>query len=458
MSTSTTALQVIDAAHHLHPFTNTRILNSRGVRIIKSASGVYLTDTENNRILDGMSGLWCVAVGYGRREIIAAVTRQIEELPFYNTFFNTSHPPVIELSRLLATLTPPQFNHFHFTGSGSESNDTIFRLVRYYWELMGKPGKKIFIGRHNGYHGSTVAAASLGGFATMHKQGGLPIPGILHAPQPFWWGEGGDTDPQTFGGQVARKTLDLIDSVGAENVAAMIAEPIQGAGGVIIPPGSYWPELARGLKERDVLLISDEVICGFGRTGQWFGCELMGTDPDIMTLAKGITSGYVPMGAVAVSDRIASVLVAKGDEFAHGYTYSGHPVACAAAIANLDIMKAERLPARVKDDIGPYLQKRWRLLADHPLVGEATMEGLIGSLQLTPNKQSRAVFKEKGEVGLKARDLSFENGLVMRAVVDRMVVAPPLILSHEEADELIEKAVKTLDMTYQFARNEGLLY
>lgn len=457
MSTDTPTLQAIDAAYHLHPFTNTRELNARGVRVIKSARGVYLTDTNDNRILDGMSGLWCVAVGYGRRAIIEAVTRQLEELPFYNTFFNTSHPPVIELSRMLAGLTPPQFNHFFFTGSGSESNDTIFRLVRYYWELEGQPEKKIFIGRRNGYHGSTVASASLGGFSNMHKQGGLPIPGILHAPQPFWWGEGGDTDPQTFGRQVARRTLELIDGVGSENVAALIAEPIQGAGGVIIPPQTYWPELARGLKERDILLISDEVICGFGRTGRWFGCELMGTEPDVMTLAKGITSGYVPLGAVAVSDRIASVLLAKGDEFAHGYTYSGHPAACAAAIANLTIMQSERLPERVDEDIGPYLQRRWRLLTEHALVGEATMQGLLGSLQLTPDKAARAAFKKKGEVGLKARDLSFENGLVMRAVGDRLVVAPPLVLTREEADELIEKAVKTLDMTYRYALAEGLL-
>lgn len=458
MTNTTTALRELDAAHHLHPFTNTRTLNAKGVRVIKSAAGVYLLDTDGNRILDGMSGLWCVAAGYGRREIIQAVTRQMEELPFYNTFFNTSHPPVIELSRLLATLTPPQFNRFFFTGSGSDANDTIFRLVRYYWELQGKPGKQLFISRRNGYHGSTVAAASLGGFTPMHKQGGLPIPGIFHAPQPFWWAHGGDGDPEEFGRQVVRQTLELIDGLGAENVAAMIGEPIQGAGGVIIPPKSYWPELARGLKERDILLISDEVICGFGRTGRWFGCELVGTEPDFLTLAKAITSGYIPLGAVAVSDRIAAVLLANGDEFAHGYTYSGHPAACAAAIANLHVMQSERLVERVREDIGPYLQRKWRGLVEHPLVGEATMEGLIGSLQLTPDKSARAAFPDPGKIGLVARDFSFQNGLVMRAVGDRMIIAPPLILSRSEADELIEKAIRTLDMTHQHARNAGLLH
>lgn len=454
---NTADLKAADAAHHLHPFTNSRELNERGVRVISSAKGVYLYDTEGNKILDSMSGLWCVSVGHGRKDIADAVARQLEELTFYNTFFNTTHPPVVELSRLLAEVTPPQFNHFHFTGSGSESNDTIFRLARYYWELMGKPEKDIFFSRNNAYHGSTVAAASLGGFAGMHKQGGLPIPGVVHAPQPFWWAEGGEMSPEDFGRHVARQTLDMIDHVGADKVAAMIGEPIMGAGGVIVPPRTYWPELAVGLKERDILLISDEVICGFGRTGEWFGCELMGTEPDFLTMAKGITSGYVPMGAVGVSDRVASVLLEKGGEFAHGFTYSGHPAACAAAIANINILKSEKLVERVRDDIGPYLQERWRKLTDHPMVGEAVMEGLIGAFQFTPDKNARAAFPAEAKIGLTARDYSFENGLVMRAVGDRMVIAPPFVLTHAEADELIAKTEKVIDLTHAHARGLGLV-
>lgn len=454
--TTTEDLRRIDAAHHLHPFTNSRILNEKGVRVIESARGVYLTDTEGNRILDGMSGLWCCTLGFDRREIIEAASRQLEQLTFYNTFFNTSHPPVIELSRALAEVTPPQFNHFFFTGSGSESNDTLFRLVRYYWEVAGQPERQIFISRRNAYHGSTVAAASLGGFGFMHKQGGLPIPGVVHAPQPFWWQDGGELSPEEFGLKVARDTLSLIDGVGAHRVAAMIAEPIQGAGGVIVPPTTYWPELAAGLKARNIPLISDEVICGFGRTGEWFGCELMGTEPDFLTLAKGLTSGYIPMGAVAVSDRVADVLLAKGGEFAHGYTYSGHPVACAAAIATLSVLRKERIVERVRDDIGPYLQSKWRALVDHPLVGEAVMEGLIGSIQLTPDKAARAAFLEEAKVGLMARDFSFDSGLVMRAVGDRMVIAPPLVISHAEADELMEKVYKVLDLTFDALHKQGL--
>ncbi|MBT0961627.1 aspartate aminotransferase family protein [Denitromonas iodatirespirans] len=454
---TTAALRALDAAHHLHPFTNARELNAQGVRIIESARGVYLTDSDGQKILDGMSGLWCSTLGYGRREILDAVTKQMEVLPFYNTFFKTSHPPVIQLSKRLAEVTPSQFNHFMFTGSGSESNDTIFRLVRYYWDLVGQPDKTVFISRHNSYHGSTVAAASLGGLSAMHKQGGLPIPGIVHAPQPAWWAEGGDMSPDSFGLHVARQTLDMIDEIGADKVAAMFAEPIQGAGGVIIPPATYWPELSKGLKERDILLISDEVICGFGRTGHWFGCELMNTQPDFMTLAKGITSGYIPLGAVAVSDRIASALLAHGDEFAHGFTYSGHPAACAAALATLDIMQSEDVVRRVHDDIGPYLQEKWRSLAEHPMIGEATMEGLIGSFQFCADKQARTTFPASANIGLAARDFSFDNGLVMRAVGDRMVIAPPFVLSRGEVDELISKASQTIDQTYQHARKLGLI-
>jgi putrescine---pyruvate transaminase len=454
---TTANLRALDAAHHLHPFTNTRTLNEEGARVIRSAKGVHLTDSDGNRILDGMSGLWNVNIGYGRQEIADAVAGQLMELPFYNTFFKTTHPPVIELSRLLSEVTPKQFNRFFFTGSGSEANDTIVRLVRYYWELMDKPGKSVIISRKNGYHGSTMAGASLGGMGFMHKQGGLPIPGIVHVRQPHWWAEGGDHTPEDFGTLCANAIAETIDAIGAENVGAFIGEPIQGAGGVIIPPKTYWPAVAKILKERDVLFISDEVICGFGRTGEWFGCEFFGTQPDIMAMAKGISSGYQPIGAVAVSDRIADALIAKGDDFAHGYTYSGHPAACAAAITNIRLLRDEKIVERVKSDIGPYLQTKWRALADHPMVGEAVMEGLIGSMQLTPDKTARAHFHEDANVGMMTRDFSFRNGLVMRAVGDRMIIAPPLVITHEEVDELVAKATRTLDQAHAEAKKRGLM-
>ncbi len=454
---ATAAIRALDAAHHLHPFTNTRELNEKGARVITGAEGVWLTDSEGNRILDAMAGLWCTAAGYGRQEIVDAVAAQMRELPFYNTFFQTTHAPVAELSGLLAELTPPQFNRFFFTSSGSESNDTILRLVTYYWQLREQPQKNVIVSRRGAYHGSTVAAAAIGGFAPMHGQPGLPVGNVFHGPRPAWWAEGGDLSPEEFGRKVARDTLSLIDGIGVDRVAAFIAEPIMGAGGVVIPPGSYWPELWAGLKERGVLLISDEVICGFGRTGAWFGCETYGTAPDFMTMAKALTSGYVPMGAVAVSDRVAEVLIAKGSEFAHGYTYSGHPAAAAAALANLRILRDEGLVDRVAGDIGPYLQEKWRALADHPLVGEAVMTGLVGAIQLCADKGGRVPFPEDEEVGMIAREHCLEAGLVMRAVGDRMVVAPPLVLGRAEADSLVERAATALDRTEADIRGRGLI-
>jgi len=460
---STEDLRVLDARHHMHPFTDHGALTLAERRIIARADGVWLWDSEGKRYLDGMAGLWCMQVGHGRNEIADAVRAQLSELAYYNTFFKTSHQPVIELSTLLAQVTPPQFEMFFFGSSGSDSNDTILRMARTYWDILGKPTKKTIISRKNAYHGSSVAGASLGGMAGMHAQSGLPIPGIVHIAQPYWFGEGMLMTPsmseQEFGLWAARELEKAIDGIGADNVAAFIAEPIQGAGGVIIPPETYWPEVRRILSERDILLISDEVICGFGRTGRWFGCETYGTEPDFMTLAKGITSGYQPLGAVAVGKRVADVFhEKKAGEFYHGYTYSGHPAACAAAIANLNIIRREKLVERVASDIGPYLQKRWLQLGDHPLVGQARMTGLIGALELVPDKGDLTKrFSPVGQVGTLARDFSFGNGLVMRAVRDSLILSPPLVLSHEEADELVRLAARTLDDTHARLKQEARL-
>lgn len=452
-----TNYQAQDAAHHIHPFTDTAHLNQKGARVITRAEGVYIYDSQGNRILDGMAGLWCVGVGYGREEIVQAVSAQMRELPYYNTFFQTTHPPVIELAARLTSLAPEHMNHVFFTGSGSDANDTILRMVRHFWAAQGKPERSVIISRNNAYHGSTVAGASLGGMSAVHKQGGLPIPGIVHINQPYWYGEGGDLDPNEFGLQRARELETKILEVGADKVAAFIGEPIQGAGGVIIPPKTYWPEIERICRRYDILLITDEVITGFGRTGEWFGADYFGVKSDLMTIAKGLTAGYIPMGGVMVSDRVFDV-VANHGEFYHGYTYSGHPVACAAALATLAILEGENLPGRVKSDIGPYMQERWLQLGEHPLIGEARMAGLVGGIELTPNKAKRAPFQaEKGTVGLMCRENSFKNGLVMRHVGDTMIISPPLVISHSEVDELIEKATLTLDQTYQQAKDKGLL-
>jgi putrescine---pyruvate transaminase len=455
---STVEWQALDAAHYIHPFTDHAALGKKGTRVITRAEGVYLYESGGRRILDGMSGLWCVNLGYGRRELADAAYKQLLELPYYNSFFQVAHPPAIELARLLAEVTPAQFKHVFFTGSGSEANDTVVRTVRHYWNVLGHPQRTVIISRRNAYHGSTMAGASLGGMKPMHEQGGLPIPGVVHIGQPYWFGEGGDLSPEEFGLQAARELEQKILEIGADKVAAFIGEPIQGAGGVIIPPATYWPEIQRIVDKYGILLIADEVICGFGRTGRWFGSEYFGIRPDLMPIAKGLSSGYLPIGGVMVGDRVAEVMTGKGGEFHHGFTYSGHPVACAVACAAINILRDERIVERVRDDVGPYLQRRWHEeMGVHDLVGEARMVGLIGALELVKDKSRRESFPEPGEVGLLCRDLCIANGLVMRAVRDTMIIAPPLVITREQIDELIDKARRALDQTLAELQRQGKL-
>lgn len=439
--------QELDRRHHLQPFTDYKELHEKGSRVITRAEGVYLWDSDDNRILDGMAGLWCVNVGYGRKELADVAHQQLLELPYYNNFFQTSHPPVIELSHLLSEVTPPHLNRVFFTNSGSEANDTVVRMVRRYWDLMGKPSKSVLISRENAYHGSTMAGASLGGMEPMHEQGGLPIPGIEHIEQPYWYVNGGELSPDEFGVKAARALEAKIEELGAENVAAFVAEPIQGAGGVIVPPETYWPEVKRVCREYEILLVVDEVICGFGRTGKWFGSTYYELEPDLMPIAKGLSSGYLPIGGVMVGDRVAKTLIEEGGEFQHGFTYSGHPAACAVAAANIRILQREKIVEQVDTKTGPYLQRRWRELADHPLVGEARGVGFLGALELVKDKKKRELFEPAGKVGTLCRELCFQNGLVMRAVRDTMIISPPLIMNTEQIDELIAKALKCLDLT-----------
>ena len=443
--------QKLDRDHYLHPFTDYKDLGEKKSRIITRADSVYIYDADGNQILDGMSGLWCVNAGYGRDELVAAAANQLRELPYYNSFFQCAHPPSIELSRLLQEITQPQFNRAFYTGSGSESIDTMIRMVRRYWELMDQPERQIIIARENAYHGSTIGGTSLGGMKLQRAQGGMLVPGIEHIAQPYWFGSDRSLSPDEFGLQAARALERKIGEVGADKVAAFVGEPIQGAGGVIIPPQTYWPEIQRICEEHDILLVTDEVICGFGRLGEWFGADYYGVKPDLMTFAKGVTSGYLPLGGVMVGDRVSDVLIDKGGEFYHGYTYSGHPAACAVAIENIHIMQRENLVDYVRDDIGPYLQDKWQTLAEHPIVGETRMVGLMGALELVKDKSTLELFDKDDGIGTKCRDFLVNNGLVMRAVGDTIVVAPPLILTHAQADELVEKAWKCLELTAQAA-------
>ena len=446
----TLAWQNLSNDHHLAPFSDFKQLKEVGPRIITHAKGVYLWDSEGHKILDGMAGLWCVAIGYGRDELADAASKQMRELPYYNLFFMTAHPPVLELAKVIAEIAPEGMNHVFFTGSGSEGNDTMLRMVRHYWAIKGQPNKKVIISRKNGYHGSTVAGASLGGMTYMHEQGDLPIPGITHIAQPYWFGEGGDMSPEEFGVWAANQLEEKILEIGVDNVGAFIAEPIQGAGGVIVPPETYWPRIKEILAKYDILFVADEVICGFGRTGEWFGSDFYDLKPDMMTIAKGLTSGYIPMGGLIVRDEVVAVLNEGGD-FNHGFTYSGHPVAAAVALENIRILRDEKIIENAHNETAPYLQKRLRELNDHPLVGEVRGVGLLGAIELVQDKASRKRYEGRG-AGMICRQFCFDNGLIMRAVGDTMIIAPPLVISKDEIDELVTKARKCLDLTLETLR------
>ncbi|MBN9370134.1 MAG: aminotransferase [Hydrogenophaga sp. SCN 70-13] len=457
----TKAIQALDSAHYIHPFTDHADLATRGARVITQAQGIYIWDSEGQKILDAMSGLWCVNAGYGRKELADAAYQQLMTLPYYNSFFQTTNVPAVQLASKLAALAPEvrgrRFEHVFFSSSGSESNDTNVRLVRRYWDLMGQPQRKTLIGRHNAYHGSTMAGASLGGMSGMHAQGDLPIPGVVHIEQPYFFENGrpGESEAE-FGLRAARWLEEKILAVGPDKVAAFIAEPVQGAGGVIIPPSTYWPEIQRIVDQYGILLISDEVICAFGRLGHWFAYEKFGYRPDLVTFAKGVTSGYIPLGGVMVGDRVAQVLIDKGGEFNHGYTYSGHPVACAVGLANLELMEREDLPRKVREDLAPYLAKRFAEIAEHPLVGLAETCGFVAGLVLVKDKASKAMYDPDLAVGMMCRAHCFRNGLIMRAVGDRMIIAPPLVMTREQIDEMVALIQRCLDDTLTELRQKGL--
>jgi putrescine aminotransferase len=457
----TRTIQQLDRDHFLHPFTDFQQLARRGSRVIVRGEGIYVWDSEGARLLDAMSGLWCVNVGYGRRELADAAHAQMMTLPFYNSFFQTTNVPATMLAAKLAELAPRagerSFEHVFYSSSGSESNDSNVRMVRRYWDLLGQPRRKMIIGRRNAYHGSTMAGASLGGMSGMHAQGDLPIPNIEHIEQPYFFelGKDGETRDE-FGLRAARWLEDKIRAVGPDKVAAFIAEPVQGAGGVIIPPDTYWPEIQRIVDHYGILLISDEVICAFGRLGHWFAYEKFGYRPDLVTFAKAVTSGYVPLGGVMVGDRVAKVLIEQGGEFNHGYTYSGHPVACAVALENIDIMEREKLPQQVRGALGAWFGRRFAELGDHPLVASAEACGLVAGLVLVKDKKSRALFDESVGVGMICRNHCFNLGVIMRAVGDRMIVAPPLVMTTGQIDEMVALIRNALDLTLKDLKTKGL--
>ncbi len=447
-------LVAADNAHHFHPFTDHKSLHGEGgARVITQAKGVHIWDGNGNKLFDAMAGLWCVNIGYGRKELAEAAYRQMLDLPFYNTFFKTTTVPATLLAEKVASLLPDRFNQIFFVNSGSEANDTMVRFIRRYWEVQGQPERQHIISRHRAYHGSTCVSASLGGMSAMHAQGGLPLPNFHHVLEPDWFQHGGDMNPEEFGLKAAREVEAKIKELGPDKVAAFVGEPIQGAGGVIVPPDSYWPYVQKVCREHGIPIVADEVICGFGRTGNWWGHQTMGIDPDIVVMAKGLSSGYQPIGAVAISDELIGDFFEKGGEFFHGYTYSGHPVACAVALENIRIMQDEKLIEHAAA-MAPYVEEKIGALRDHPIVGEVRVKGLIGAIELVKDKQTRARFDDLGRVGGICRDHCFDNNLVMRACWDTMVFSPPLCITEAEVDEWADLTRKALDATYEAVKDE----
>ena len=453
MNSDTMRWREMDRRHQLHPFTQYKSYARDGGRIIVKADGVWLWDSEGEKILDGMAGLWCVNIGYGRKELAEAAYRQMCELPYYNTFFKTATPPSAELAQALSELSPKGFEHVFFCNSGSEANDTVVKLVRHYWNLRGQKTKKTMIARKYAYHGVTLAAASLSGLTDMHPQFDLPLPGFVHIDGCYPYREGQGMSPEEYGLHAARKLEAKIKELKPENVGAFIAEPIYGAGGVMVPPDSYFPEIRRICTAYDVLLIADEVICGFGRTGKWFGSDTFTINPDLMSIAKGLSSGYVPISGVRVGPKVAEVLLNSDAEVVHGFTYSAHPVSCAVALENLRILRDEKIVERVGAETSPYFLKRLKELEAHPLVGEVRGKGLVAAVELVEDKKARKPFQPEGETGRLCRSYCWENNVVIRATRDSMMMSPPLVISKAEIDELIARLKKALDQT---ARDKGV--
>jgi putrescine aminotransferase len=440
-------LRRLDVAHHLPAHQDYRaIRDSGGSRIVTRADGCYVYDADGAAILDGMAGLWCTQVGYGRSEIAQAAYEQMLELPYYNTFFRMATPATVLLAAKVAQLLGNDLSHIFFNNSGSEAIDTIIRIVRHYWQVQGKPERQIFIARDNAYHGSTIAGVSLGGMKAMRAQGGAWLSGIEHVMQPYAFNEAFGEDPQQFAQRAADAIEQRILAVGPQNVAAVIGEPVQGAGGVIIPPEGYWPRVEAICRKYGVLLVCDEVICGFGRLGRWFGFQHYGVKPDLVSMAKGLSSGYLPISAVGVAAHIAEALRRVSGPFLHGYTYSGHATAAAVALKNIEIIEREGLVERTATETGPYLAQCMQRIAQHPLVGEARSLGLLGAIEIVARKGTNERFGGvEGQAAPIVRDLCIKNGLMVRAIRDTIVVCPPLVIAPAEIDRMFSIIRGSLD-------------
>jgi 4-aminobutyrate--pyruvate transaminase len=449
-----------DIATLVHPYTNLRAHQTKGPLIISRGRGVNVYDDQGKEYIEGLAGLWCVSLGFNEPRLVDAARRQLEMLPYYHSFGSKSHGPAIELAERILDLLPESMSKVLFNNSGSEANDTAIKLVWYYNNALGRPQKKKIISRIKAYHGVTIASASLTGLPNNHRDFDLPIPGIVHTgcPHHYRFAEAGESE-EAFASRLAAELDALIEQEGPDTVAAFFAEPVMGAGGVLVPPPTYFDKIQPVLKKHDVLLIVDEVICGFGRLGTMFGLERFDIKPDMVVMAKQLTSAYQPMSATVISGAIYDALVQQSEKigvFAHGFTYSGHPVAAAVGVETLKIYEERGILDHVRS-VMPHFQERLRQLGNHPLVGEARGMGLIGAIELVNDKQSKKSFDPAVGAGPLAADLALENGLVVRAVGDTIAICPPLIINDGEIDQLFDRLSLTLDHTQEELRRRSVV-
>ncbi|MGH1479609.1 MAG: aminotransferase [Geminicoccales bacterium] len=445
------SLEELDRQSFFHPYTALADHQEKGVRVISEADGVWVRDPNGKRYLDAVAGLWCVNIGYGRTEVADAIYEQAKKLPYFHTFSSMGTEPSIRLADRLIRLAPDGMSKVLFGNTGSDANDTNIKLVWYYNNLRGLPEKKKIIARDKGYHGVTVASASLTGLPLLHKTFNLPIADILHVscPDPYRVKPEGMSE-RDFSKHLAKELDETIEREGPGTVAAFIAEPVMGAGGVHVPPEGYFDEIQPVLKKHDVLLIADEVICGFGRLGHWFGSNLYNIKPDIITIAKGLTSGYVPMSASLVGDKVWEVMIDRSKDvgpFGHGYTYGGHPVAAAAAMANIDILERDGLVDNAAK-VGAYMQRRMReALCDHPLVGHVRGVGLILGIEFVADKANKRSFEGGDKIAPKVSQEAYADGLIARPLPggDIIAVSPPLTITEEEVDITVRGLEIALD-------------
>jgi 4-aminobutyrate--pyruvate transaminase len=446
-----------DMTYHLHPTTNLALVQTEGPLVIQRGEGVYVYDEAGRRYIEGMAGLWCAGLGFSERRLAEAAYRQMLELPYYHSFSGKVPAISTQLAETLVSVAPPGLARVFFANSGSEANDSAVKLVWYYNNALGRPDKKKIISRRKAYHGVTVASASLTGLAFAHNDFDLPAPRMLHTTTPHFWREArpGETE-EAFSARLADELEALILAEGPDTVAAFIAEPVMGAGGVIVPPAGYFERVQEVLRRHDVLFIADEVICGFGRTGQMFGSQTFGIRPDILTCAKMLTSGYQPMSAMLVAPGIFEALLRQSEKlgvFGHGFTYSGHPVPAAVALETLAIYRERDIVGHVRE-VAPVLQDGLRALADHPLVGEARGVGLIGALELVRDKRTRESFEAKAGVGARLVANAQKRGAIVRSLPgDSIAFSPPLIIEPHEIRELLDAVKGALDDTWAQTRS-----